>query len=56
MARGRKTKARSKPAPKVRVARLERPAEGPAIRTSARKTRGFEEGEDVRPDDAEFLH
>ena len=61
MARGSKPKARRKPAPKKRRvpgARLERPTEGPAIRSSARKSRGFEEGprEEVRPDDAEFLH
>ena len=61
MARGRASKARRKPAPKKRPipgARLERTPEGPAIRSSARKTRGFEEGprEEVRPDDAEFLH
>ncbi len=54
-----KPKARRKPAPKesrVRNARLERPPEAPAIRSSTRKSRGFEEGEDARPDDAEFLH
>ena len=58
---GSKPKARRKPAPKesrVRNARLERPPEAPAIRSSTRKSRGFEEspGEEVRPDDAEFLH
>ena len=55
----RAKKARKKPAAKKRRrAPASKPPERPVIRSSARKSRGFEEnvGEEVRPDDAEFLH
>jgi hypothetical protein len=52
-------KARRKSAPKKRAARrADTGKNGGPVPSSARKTRGFEEGpaQEVRPDDAEYLH
>jgi hypothetical protein len=60
MPKGKKAKAprKTSPAKKKRRGAARNSAEGPVIRSSARKSRGFEENvrEEVRPDDAEFLH
>ena len=52
-------RARRKSAPKKRAARRSDTGKnGGSVPSSARKTRGFEEGpaQEVRPDDAEYLH
>ncbi|HEX7901808.1 MAG TPA: hypothetical protein VF950_28885 [Planctomycetota bacterium] len=51
-------KARKARKTKKRRRAAEKPVNGPVIKSSARKSRGFEENvaEEVRPDDAEFLH